>query len=209
MYFQSIKSVKQNAAKSVNRSTERKTAYRVWCLYSSFVHAPNTPKCDSPCTGVTGRVASRVGKGRLGQVFQICIVYCRSGSGLRNYLKAAPDPGFFIALEVKIFLFFFPFLQISIFFFLLPIYKFLNILTWVQHFLFRIGEEKCNFFAILKAFLSVFPWRNQIWQRQSMQIRNTEPVFVVCRPFKEPGIDFQPGSPYDNHRFRGLDFWAP
>ncbi len=38
MYLQSIKSVKQNAAKSVNRSTERKATYRVWCLYSSFVH---------------------------------------------------------------------------------------------------------------------------------------------------------------------------
>jgi hypothetical protein len=41
MYLQSIKSVKQNAAKSVNRSTEIKAdiQYRVWCLYySSFVH---------------------------------------------------------------------------------------------------------------------------------------------------------------------------
>ncbi len=38
MYLKSIKSVKQNAVKSVNRSTERKPTYRVWCLYSSFVH---------------------------------------------------------------------------------------------------------------------------------------------------------------------------
>ncbi len=39
MYLQSIKSVKQNAAKSVNRSTEKKPTYWAWCLYSSFVDA--------------------------------------------------------------------------------------------------------------------------------------------------------------------------
>jgi hypothetical protein len=40
VYLQSIKSVKQNAANSVNRSTERKADIysMVWCLYSSFVH---------------------------------------------------------------------------------------------------------------------------------------------------------------------------
>jgi hypothetical protein len=39
MYLQSIKSVKHNAAKSVNRSIfEEKPTYRVRCLYSSFVH---------------------------------------------------------------------------------------------------------------------------------------------------------------------------
>jgi hypothetical protein len=40
MYLQSTKSVKHNAAKSVNRSIFiEKPIYRVRCLYSSFVHA--------------------------------------------------------------------------------------------------------------------------------------------------------------------------
>jgi hypothetical protein len=38
MYLQSIQSVKDNAAKSVNRSILKKSRHRVLCLYSSFVH---------------------------------------------------------------------------------------------------------------------------------------------------------------------------
>jgi hypothetical protein len=63
MYLQSIKSVKQNAANSVNRSTERKApTYRVLFLYSSFVHDPG-PRSEikrdhwfSSALSLTGRV---------------------------------------------------------------------------------------------------------------------------------------------------------
>jgi hypothetical protein len=41
MYLQSIKSVKQNAVKSVTGQLKEKPTYRVWCLYSSFVHGVN------------------------------------------------------------------------------------------------------------------------------------------------------------------------
>ncbi len=41
MYLQSLKSVKHNAANSINRSSLKKSRhmYRVRCLYSSFIHA--------------------------------------------------------------------------------------------------------------------------------------------------------------------------
>ncbi len=41
MYLQSPKSVQHNAANSVNQDNfKEKPTYRVWCLYSSFVHGP-------------------------------------------------------------------------------------------------------------------------------------------------------------------------
>ncbi len=42
MYLQSIKSVKNNATKSINRE---KPTLRVRCLYSSFVHASDPTDC--------------------------------------------------------------------------------------------------------------------------------------------------------------------
>ncbi len=52
MYLQSIKSVKHNAAKSVNRSILKQT-FRVRCPYSSFVHGEGAINDSTKCTPIT------------------------------------------------------------------------------------------------------------------------------------------------------------
>ncbi len=75
MYLQSIKSVKHNAANSVNRSILKKSrhTYRVWCLYSSFVHGKDPAPVGQLITNPPDQIHNTA---QLRKIFFKCTLSC-------------------------------------------------------------------------------------------------------------------------------------